>query len=169
VTALLDQAKQEFNRGELKQALATLYKLMETDRRDPQAFILAATICERLGDRAMAATFYAGAIDLTPNLKREVAFRAATHYLAVNDRESALSALLMLARYFPEDRDVNHSICSLYREAGRYHEARPYAEALLRMECDFGNYLNAGIVLSGLGLYEERLPGTPEGLSGKAR
>ncbi len=158
MTALLDQAKQEFNRGELKQALATLYKLMETERRDPQAFILAATICERLGDRAMAATFYAGAIDLTPNLKREVAFRAATHYLAVNDRESALSALLMLARHLPEDRDVNHSICSLYREAGRYHEARPYAEALLRAECDFGNYLNAGIVLSGLGLYEEAFP-----------
>ncbi len=158
VTALLDQAKQQFNEGDLKSALATLYSLFETERGDPQPMILAATIHERLGDRAMAATFYAGAIDLTPNLKREVAFRAASHYLAVGDGDAALSAMLMLEKHLPDDLDLVHSICSLHREAGRYADALPYARTLAVKGQNFGNFLNAGIVLSGLGLYEEAYP-----------
>ena len=158
VTALLDQAKRQFNEGDLQSALATLYALFETERGDAQPMILAATIHERLGDRAMAATFYAGAIDLTPNLKREVAFRAASHYLAVGDGDAALSALRMLEKHLPDDLDLAHSICSLHREAGRYSDALPYARTLAEKGQNFGNFLNAGIVLSGLGLYEEAYP-----------
>ncbi|GEO84201.1 MULTISPECIES: hypothetical protein [Alphaproteobacteria] len=158
MTALLDKAKQQFNAGELQSSLATLYKLLEVERADAQPMILAATIHERLGDRAMAATFYAGAIDLTPNLKREVAFRAASHYLAVGDIDAALSTMLMLEKHLPDDLDVVHSLCSLYRETGRYADALPYARALATMAQNFGNFVNAGIVLSGLGLYEEAYP-----------
>lgn len=99
----------------------------------------------------------AGAIDLTPNLKREVAFRAASHYLAVGDTDAALSAMMMLEKHLPDDLDLVHSICSLHREAGRYADALPYARTLAVKGQNFGNFLNTGIVLSGLGLYEESL------------
>lgn len=155
MSALLDQAKQQFNRGDFRIALATLYRLMEQERSNCDAFLLAATIHEKLGDRASAATFYSGAIDLAPTLKREVAFRAAGHFVAVGDQSSALSALLMLSRHMPDDRATVHSICSLYREAGRYVEALPFARKLAEIGEDFENHLNAGIVLSGLGHYEE--------------
>ncbi len=155
MSELLEEARGKYDTGDLEGALRGLYRLLETDRSDPDAFILAATIHEERGDHAAAATFFVGAIDISPNLKREVAFRAASHYLAVKDSDSALSALLMLARHMPGDRDVNHSICSLHREAGRYHDALPFARKLATIGEEFGNFLNAGIVLSGLGLYEE--------------
>lgn len=158
MSALMDQARQQFNRGDLQIALATLGRLMIKERRNADAFILAATIHEKLGDRVAAAGLFTGAIDLTAKLRREVAFRAASHYVAVNDNAAALSALQTLYRHLPDDVDVNHSICSLYREAGRYDEALPFARTLLSIGRTFGNFLNAGIVLSGLGRYEEAYP-----------
>lgn len=144
----------EFNRGDLAAALKTLDGVIREDKSNADAFILTATIHEQLGDRVSAATYFAGAIDLTPNLKREVAFRSAQHFLAAGDSESALSVMLMLKRHMPDHLDVIHSLCSLYREAGNYVDAEPYAERLAEIGTTFGNFLNAGIVLSGLGRFE---------------
>lgn len=158
VSALLDQAKRQFNKGDLQSALRTLETLLKKKSSDAQPLILAATIHERLGDRARAAFLFAGAIELTPNLKREVGFRAASHYLAVGDADGALSALRSLERHVPDDLDLAHSLCSIHRDAGRYPEALPYARTLAARGQTFGNMLNAGIVLCGLGLFEEAYP-----------
>ena len=96
-----------------------------------------------------------GAIDISPKFRRQAAFLAAGHFLAVNDTASAVGALRMLERYTPNDIDLNHSLCSLYRETGELEQALPYARALAKKGKGFGNWLNAGVVLSLLQLYEE--------------
>lgn len=158
MSALLDKAKQQFNRGDYKIALATLRRLISQEKRNPDGYILAATIHEQQGNREQAAAFYADAIPLTPTLKREVGFRAASHFLAIGLGERALAALVALHRFLPDDADVNHGICSILREAGRYPEAAPFALKLAAIGTSFDNLLNAGIVLSGLGRYEEAYP-----------
>lgn len=158
LTALLDKAKQAFNRGDHAVALKALARLMEREKRNADARILTAMVHEKLGDRAAAGLYLAGAIDLASARRRDVAFRAASHFLAVNDNQSALAALLKLHAHMASDSDVNHSICSLYREAGRYAEALPFARHLADHGSSAGNFLNAGIVLSGLGHYEEAYP-----------
>jgi len=158
MAALLDKAKQQYNRGDYKIALATLRRLIQQDRRNADAHILTATIHEQQDNRELAADFYASAMPLTVNLKREVGFRAASHYLAVGRGEKAFTALLALHGFFPDDPAVNHGICSILREAGRYDEAVPFAVKLASVGTGFDNALNAGIVLSGLGRYEEAYP-----------
>lgn len=146
---------EEFNRGQLEVALGTLQGVMARDRSNAEAYILAGTIHEQMGDLVNAATYFAGAIDYTPTLRREVAYRAAQHFLAVSDPDSAISVMLILRRHHPDDADVAHSLCSLYREIGDYEAARPYAERLAEIGTSFGNMLNAGMVLSTLGDYEK--------------
>lgn len=158
MTALLDKAKSQFNRGEFKIALATLRRLIEKERRNAEAHILAATIHEKQGNAAEAARFYAAAVPLTATLKREVAFRAARHFLDLGAGDKALAALLAAWPAHEDDADLAHSILSLLREAGAYEEGLPFARKLAAVGRDFGNFLNAGIVLSGLGLYEEAFP-----------
>ncbi|CAN7601120.1 hypothetical protein LJR030_001346 [Rhizobium sp. LjRoot30] len=158
MASLLDKAKQQYNRGDYKIALATLRRLIQQERRNADAHILTATIHEQQDNRELAADFYASAVPLTANLKREVGFRAASHYLAVGRSEKALSTLLAVHGFFPDDPGVNHSICSILREAGRYDEAAPFAVKLASVGNGFENALNAGIVLSGLGRYEDAYP-----------
>ncbi|WP_165823327.1 hypothetical protein [Metarhizobium album] len=158
MAALLDKAKQQYNRGDYKIALATLRRLIQQDRRNADAHILTATIHEQQDNRELAADFYASAMPLTANLKREVGFRAASHYLASGRSDRAFSVLLTLHGFFPDDPAVNHSICSILREASRYHEAAPFAVKLVSVGNGFENALNAGIVLSGLGRSEEAYP-----------
>ncbi len=158
MSGLLEKAKRQFNRGDLKIAQATLGRAIREDRRNPEAHILLATIHEQQGDLEEAARTFASVIPLTPNLKREVAFRAAQHYLSVGRSDGALSALVSLHGAMPDDRDVNHSICALLREAGRYSEALPFAAKLAKIGTDFDNWLNAGIVLSGMDMPELAYP-----------
>lgn len=153
--ASLDQAKAEYGSGDFTAALNTVQHVMMQDRSDPDSFILTGMIYEQLGDKANAGTYFAGAIDLHPTMKREVAFRSAQNFLAVNDQDSAISVMLMLERYMPGHVDVVHSLCSLFRETGNYQRAGMYAEQLLEVGTTFGNFLNAGIVLSGLGRFED--------------
>ncbi|MBO3759190.1 glycosyltransferase family 41 protein [Ciceribacter sp. L1K22] len=153
----LQQAKRHFSDGQMQLALAAGLEAFVADRKSADAMLLLAAVQERLGDRAAAATFYAGAVDFTERHRREAAFRAATHFLAVDDPVSARAALLKLERFLPDDRELNHSLCSLYREAGDYAQALPYARRLARTATSTGNFLNAGIVLSGLDLFEEAL------------
>ncbi|MBB4956197.1 putative O-linked N-acetylglucosamine transferase (SPINDLY family) [Agrobacterium vitis] len=158
MTALYHQARKEFEEGAYDQALSTISPLLQPDHNHADAYILAATIHERRGDRLQAARLFENVIDLTPSLKREVAFRACQYYIENNQAEHALAALLKLHRHLPDDVDVNHSICSLYREAARYPDAVPYAEKLAVIGRDFDNWLNAGMVLLGTGQVEKAFP-----------
>jgi protein O-GlcNAc transferase len=158
VTALYQQARKEFEEGAYDQALSTISALLQPEVQHADAYILAATIQERKGNSLEAARLFENVIDLTPSLKREVAFRACQYYMDSDQNEHALGALLKLHRHLPDDVDVNHSICSLYREAGRYPDAAPYAEKLAVIGRDFDNWLNAGMVLLGTGQLEKAFP-----------
>ena len=158
MAALLEKARQQFGRGDHKIALATLRRLIQQERRNAQAYLLAGTIHEQQGNLLDAAKFFADAIPLTPDLKREVGLRAASHYLSVGASDRALAALVTLQGFVPDDADVIHGICSLLREAGHYQAALPYAARLADIGSNFGNFLNAAIVLSGLGHYTRALP-----------
>ncbi len=158
MAALYQQARKQFEEGAYDQALSTIAPLLQPGENDADAYILAATIQERKGNRLDAANLFESAIDLTPSLKREVAFRACQHYIDSNKSDRAIDALLKLHKHFPDDVDVNHSLCSLYREAARYPDAAPYAEKLAVIGRDFDNWLNAGLVLMGVGQVEKAFP-----------
>lgn len=150
MAALLEKAFDQFNRGDFKIALATIRRLLEKDRRNLDAHLLAGTIHEQQGNLAEAARFFADAVPLTPDRKRDIGLRAAAHYLSAGRRGDAASALMALHPFMPNDRDVNHGLCSIFREAGLYSAALPYAETLAAEGNGYQNWLNAGIVLSGL-------------------
>lgn len=152
MAALLEKAFDQFNRGDLKIALATIRRLLEKDRRNLDAHLLAGTIHEQQGNLAEAARFFADAVPLSGQRKREIGLRAASHYLTAGRRGDAASALMALHPFMPDDADVNHGLCSIFREAGLYDAALPYAAKLAETGQGFQNFLNAGIVLSGLGL-----------------
>ncbi|MFZ2103158.1 MAG: tetratricopeptide repeat protein, partial [Oricola sp.] len=153
--AALKQAKQLYKQGQMRLALIAANHAIAENSSDPDSMLLLATIHEKLGDLTHAAIYYAGVIDLSPRHRREAAFLSAKHFLAVNDAPSALGAMHMLERYLPDDVNLNHSLCSLYREARDYERALPYARVLAKRGQNFGNWLNAGIVLAGLHLHEE--------------
>jgi predicted O-linked N-acetylglucosamine transferase (SPINDLY family) len=158
MAALLEKATQQYNRGDLKIALATLRRLLQQERRNLNAHLLAGTIHEQQGNLAEAAKFFADAVPLSGDRKRDIGLRAAAHYLSAGQAGKALATLLDLQPHLPDDVNVIHGICSLYREAGLYEAALPYAVKLGEVARNFGNFLNAGIVLSGLGHYAKALP-----------
>lgn len=158
MTALYQQARKEYEEGAYDQALSTISALLQPEPDRADAYILAASIYEHKGNVLEAARLFEDVIDLTPTLKREVAFRACQYYMDNNQTDRALGALLKLHQHMPDDVDVNHSICSLYREASRYPDAAPYAEKLAVIGRDFDNWLNAGMVLLGIGQIEKAFP-----------
>lgn len=158
MAALLDKAFDQYNRGDLKIALATLRRLRQQERRNLDAHLLAGAIHERQGNLLEAARFFADAIPFSGDRRRDVGLRAATHFLSAGAPEKALDALLALHAHLPDDPDVVHGICSLHREAGRYDAALPYALKLAEIAVNLGNLLNAGIVLSGLGHHARAFP-----------
>lgn len=158
MAALLDKAMQQYNRGDLKIALATLRRLLEKERRNLNGHLLAGTIHEQQGNLLEAARFFADAVALSPDRKREIGLRAALHFVNGGAPGKALSTLLSLHPLMPEDPDVNHSICSLLREAGHYQEALPFAARLAETGTSFGNLLNAALVFSGTGYNSRALP-----------
>lgn len=162
MAALLEKATQQFQRGDIKIALATVRRLLQQERRSLNGHLLAGTIHESQGNLAEAARYFADAIPLAANQpgerKREIGLRAASHYLAAGQSDRALSALVSLSAHIPDDLDVIHGICSILREAGQYEAALPYAVQLAERATTFGNLLNAGIVLSGNGHHARALP-----------
>ncbi|OLP45601.1 tetratricopeptide repeat protein [Rhizobium oryziradicis] len=158
MTALYHQARKEYEEGAYDQALSTISALLQPEPSHADAYILAASIFEQKGNLLEAARLFEDVIDLTPSLKREVAFRACQYYMDHNQPDRALVALLKLHQHLPDDVDVNHSICSLYREASLYPDALPFAEKLVEIGRDFDNWLNAGMVLLGTGHVEKAFP-----------
>ncbi len=158
MAALLDKAFDQYNRGDLKIALATLRRLLQQERRNLNAHLLAGTIHEQQGNLLEAAGFFLSAIPLSGDRRRDVGLRAASHFLSVGASDKALAALLALHPHLPDDVDVVHGLCSLYREAGDYQAALPYALKLSEIAVNIGNLLNAGIVLSGLNRFQQALP-----------
>ncbi len=158
MSGLLEKAKRQFHRGDLKIALATAGRAMQQNRRDPETHFLFAAIHEQQGNIEAAARAYAAAVPLTQSLKREAGFRAAQHFLSLGQDGDAMAVLLAIHAAHPDDADVNHGLCSILREAGRYEEALPFAMTLASAGRDFGNWVNAGIILSGLERHEAALP-----------
>ncbi|MCM2294467.1 hypothetical protein NAC44_19250 [Allorhizobium sp. BGMRC 0089] len=153
---LYDRARQEFMAGAYQDASATIARLLEVSPKDGDTLLLAASIAERLGDALLAARYYERSLgQLALPVRKQAGFRAASHYLDGAEPDRALAVLLVLHKDFSADCDVNHSICSLYREAGRYPDALAYAQTLARVGRDFENWLNAGMVLLGAGKVEE--------------
>ena len=155
MSSLLDQAKEHYNSGRYDAAGAALESVLSTEPQNIDAFLLMGMVLEKQDNLAMAAELFAHALDMPSNQKKNIGLRAATHFLAVNNRTKALETLLKLDTLVPDDKDVVHAICSLHREANRYLEAAPYARRLAKLADGFAGWLNAGIVLSGLGRMEE--------------
>lgn len=158
MAALLEKAFDQYRRGDHKIALATLRRVLQQERRNLNAHLLAGTIHEQQGNLLEAAGFFLSAVPFSGERRREIGLRAASHFLAVGASDKALAALLALHPHLPDDVDVVHGLCSLYRDAGDYRAALPFARKLGEIGREFGNWLNAGIVLSGLGLADEALP-----------
>ena len=55
MSGLLEKAKRQFHRGDLKIALATAGRAMQQDRRNPETYFLLAAIHEQQGDIEAAA------------------------------------------------------------------------------------------------------------------
>lgn len=158
MAALLEKAMQQYQRGDLKIALASVRRLLEKERRNLNGHLLAGTIHEQQGNLLEAARFFADAVPLTPDRKREIGLRAAVHFISAGAPARALSCLLSLHPLMPDDIDVNHGICSILRETGRHREALPFAARLATLGGNFGNLLNAAMVLSATGHEARALP-----------
>jgi len=155
MSGALKRARRLYGEGRMQDALVAANEAVTKDSKSPDAMLLMAKIFEALGDRAHAGVFYAGLIDISSKYRRQAAFLAANHFLAVDNAASAVGALRMLERYMPNDVDLNHSLCSLYHGTNELEEALPYARALAKTGKNFGNWQNAGVVLSLLQHYEE--------------
>ncbi|MBB4007084.1 O-linked N-acetylglucosamine transferase, SPINDLY family protein [Allorhizobium taibaishanense] len=158
MTILYRQALEQFREGAYDAALSTASRLLQDGGENADALILAASVHERLGSRLEAADLFERAIALDPVRRRELGFRACSHYLEGGRADLALRALLALYPHCPDDVEINHSICSLYRDAGRYPDAVPYAEKLLTLGRDFDHWLNAGMIMVGTGHPDKALP-----------
>lgn len=158
MAALLDKAMQQYQRGDLKIALATLRRLMEKERRNLNAHLLAGTIHEQQGNLLEAARYFADAVPLSPDRKREIGLRAALHFVNGGAPQKALTCLLSLYPSTPDDVEVLHGICSLLRESGLYRDALPFAARLAERAVNFGNLLNAALVLSATDHHARALP-----------
>ncbi len=91
-----------------------------------------------------------------PDMRRTLGLRAVSHYFEAGETRQALDLLISLDRLFPRDIDIVHSICSLYRDAGDYPRALPFALMLGEIGKGFDNWMNAGMVLIGLDRLEKR-------------
>ncbi|MDQ0455102.1 O-linked N-acetylglucosamine transferase, SPINDLY family protein [Rhizobium paknamense] len=158
VAALFNQARQEFLQGAYQQALATVDRASACEGETPDALILRASIHEHLGAHLEAARCYEAAMAARPDMRRTLGLRAVSHYFEAGETRQALDLLISLDRLFPRNIDIVHSICSLYREAGDYSRALPFALTLAEIGKSFDNWMNAGMVLIGLDRLEDAMP-----------
>ena len=155
MASLLDQAKEHYNLARYDAAGAALEAVLAAEPQNVDALLLLGMVLEKQDNLPLAAEIFAHALGLSPNQKKNIGLRAVTHFIALNNTPKALETLMKLHDLMPDDKDVVHAICSVYREANRYGEAAPFAHKLAQLADGFAGWLNAGIVLSGLGKLNE--------------
>ncbi|HZG29839.1 MAG TPA: hypothetical protein VE079_15395 [Ensifer sp.] len=152
---IYEQALAAYRTGNLALALAACDRVLSQDRGDVDIILLSATILEQAGEKRKAAGLYAEAADKASDRRKDIAFRAASLFEALGERPLAFRVLASLWPRMPDDPDILQSLCGLAREMGEYGLARDAALKLARTATDFDACLSAGIILNGLGLFEE--------------
>lgn len=155
---IYEQALAAFRSGNTALALAVCDRILSLDRSDADILLLAATILEQAGEKRKAALLYAEAVGKASERRKEIAFRAASLFEELGERSLAFKALVALEPLMPDDPDLLQSLCGLAREMADYGLARDAALKLSRTGEDFDAALSAGIILNGLGLFEEAYP-----------
>lgn len=152
---LYEQALEAYRAGNATLALAVCDVILASDRSSADVLILAATILEQAGETRKAASLYAEAVPASGARVKDVAFRAAGLFDGMGDRRAAFHALAAAQPAMPDDRDILQGLCGLAREAGDYGLARDAALSLAPIAGSFEERLSAGMILNGLGLFEE--------------
>jgi predicted O-linked N-acetylglucosamine transferase (SPINDLY family) len=152
---IYEQALAAFRSGNTALALAVCERVLSADRSDADILVLAATILEQAGEKRKAAGLYAEAAALPTSRRKDIAFRAASLFEGLGERGHAFRVLAAAEPFMPDDADVLQSLCGLAREMGDYGLARDAALKLVSLSADFDASLSAGIILNGLGFFEE--------------
>ena len=152
---IYEQALAAFRSGNVTLALAVCDRVLSVSRADVDILLLAATILEQAGERRKAAGLYAEAAEHAGDRRKNVAFRAASLFEVLGERSRAFQVLSAALPFLPDDGDLLQSLCGLAREIGNYGLARDAALKLAQTAEDFDAALSAGIILNGLGLFEE--------------
>lgn len=152
---IYEQALAAFRSGNVALALAVCDQVLSVTRADVDILLLAATILEQAGEKRKAAGLYAEAAELAQERRKDVAFRAASLFEELGERIAAFQVLSAVIPFLPDDGDLLQSLCGLAREMGNYGLAREAALKLAGTAQDFDATLSAGIILNGLGLFEE--------------
>ena len=152
---IYQQALAAFRSGNVALALAVCDQVLSVSRADVDILLLAATILEQAGEKRKAAGLYAEAAELVRERRKDVAFRAASLFEELGERPAAFQVLSAVLPSLPDDADILQSLCGLAREMGDYGLARDAALKLSQTAEDFDATLSAGIILNGLGLFEQ--------------
>ena len=152
---IYEQALAAFRSGNVALALAVCDRVLSVSRADVDILLLSATILEQAGERRKAAGLYAEAAELAETRRKDVAFRAASLFEDLGERPLAFWVLAAVLPFLPDDADILQSLCGLAREMADYGLARDAALKLAQTADDFDATLSAGVILNGLGLFEE--------------
>jgi protein O-GlcNAc transferase len=152
---IYEQALAAFRSGNVALALAVCDQVLSVSRGDVDILLLSATILEQAGEKRKAARLYAEAASSAELRRKDVAFRAASLFEELGERPSAFQVLSAVLPFLPDDADLLQSLCGLAREMGDYGLARDAALRLAKTAEDFDATLSAGIILNGLGLFED--------------
>lgn len=152
---IYEQALAAFRSGNAALALAVCDRVLSLDRSDADILLLSATILEQGGEKRKAAMLYAEAAGKATERRKDIAFRAASLFEELGERPLAFQVLLVLQPDLPDDLDLLQSLCGLAREMGDYGLARDAALKLATTAADFDACISAGIILNGVGLFEE--------------
>ncbi|HWU62050.1 MAG TPA: hypothetical protein VN112_08520 [Ensifer sp.] len=152
---IYEQALAAYRSGNISLALAACDRVLAMSRGDVDILLLAATILEEAGEKRKAAGLYAEAAEIANDRRKAVAFRAASLFEELGERPLAFRVLSAALPFLPDDTDLLQSLCGLAREIGDYALARAAAQRLAQTAVDFDACLSAGIILNGLGLFEE--------------
>jgi protein O-GlcNAc transferase len=158
MSALLAKARREYESGDHNSAFQTLSAVLATEENNAQALILTGLIEEKRGQGEAAARLFARAAELDAGRYKPLVFKAVENFIAAARPDLAMSLLKSASERLTDDYDCAYTLCALLREAGRYDEALPHAEFVAPRAMDFNGWLNAGIVLSGLGRYDQAYP-----------
>lgn len=152
---IYEQALAAFRSGNAALALAVCDSVLSLDRSDADILLLSATILEQAGEKRKAAMLYAEAAGKAKERRKDIAFRAASLFEELGERPLAFQVLHALQPALSDDPDILQSLCGLAREMGDYGLAREAALKLAQTAADFDACISAGIILNGLGLFED--------------
>ncbi|MCD2173010.1 O-linked N-acetylglucosamine transferase, SPINDLY family protein [Rhizobium sp. C4] len=152
---IYEQALAAFRSGNATLALAVCDRVLSVSRDDADILLLSATILEQAAEKRKAAMLYAEAAGKAADRRKDIAFRAASLFEELGERPLAFKVLAAILPLMPDDPDLLQSLCGLAREMGEYGLARDAAVALAKTAKDFDAALSAGIILNGVGLFEE--------------